>query len=247
MPVTVTPYLHPGVVVIAVGPSGHIHLSGRNPCTSQYIYCKYRLFPTSAKTMTVNIQCRAGAAVSGLVHGFLTAPMVDLKDSLFHGKTLDPFFDLFPEKGTARLDLFLVDPVKKNIIQIQLFGKLGPIWRVFPKINPLPGKIQKGIKRIIACIAIGHTYIKVFQRKNHIRIQCIHSFVYVSCNARQLLAKSFKLFFDSGTVVFKKHDKPPYDESGFLWPDESEMHWYAGSEIHPGMRHPWKSLFYGKS
>ena len=197
--------------------------------------------------MTVNIQCRAGAAVCGLVHSFLAAPVVDLKDGLFHGKPLDPFLDLFPEKGTARLDLFLVDPVKKNIIQIQFFRKLGSVRRVFPKVNPLPGKIQKGIKRIIACVTIGHTYIKVFQRKNHIRIQCVHSFAYVNCNTRQLLAKGFKLFFNSGTVIFKKHDKPPYDEPGSLLPDESEMHWYAGSEIRPGMQHPWKYYFCGKS
>ena len=70
--------LHPGVVVVAVGPPGHVHLPGGNAHAAQGRHQKGRFLPAAAKAPLVHLQRRGGAAVGGAVGGLLGAPAVHL-------------------------------------------------------------------------------------------------------------------------------------------------------------------------
>ena len=169
MPVAIAPDLYPGVVVITVGPSRHIHWSCRDSGTSHYIYHKDGFLTTAAYTASVNFQCGAGTHVRSLVHHFSRTPVIDLQCSFHHGLPLDLILYFFPEIGTAWFDLFIICPMKKHVIQKIKLWIILYIRGIFPEIDSLLHIVQISVKGIVSHIAVGHIAVQIFHSDHNIR------------------------------------------------------------------------------
>ena len=71
--------LHPGVVVVGMGPSGRIDLAGRDAGGTQGGHCEHGLLSATAHTAAYRGYGAARAGVGRLVAGLLVAPMVDFQ------------------------------------------------------------------------------------------------------------------------------------------------------------------------
>ena len=169
MPVAIAPDLYPGVVVITMGPSWHIHRSCRDSGTSHYIYHKDGFLTTAAYTASVNFQCGAGTHVRSLVHHFSRTPVIDFQCSFHHGLPLDLILYFFPEIGTAWFDFFIICPMKKHVIQEIKLWIILYIRGIFPEIDSLLHIIQISVKGIVSHIAVGHIAVQIFHSDHNIR------------------------------------------------------------------------------
>ena len=70
--------LHPGVVVVAVGPPRHIHLPGSNAHAAQGCHQEGGLLPAASEASLVHLQGGRRPAVGGAVSDVLRAPAVHL-------------------------------------------------------------------------------------------------------------------------------------------------------------------------
>ena len=87
MPFPVHPYLHPGVVVVRMGPSGRIDLPGRNTGGAQGGDRQHGLLAAAADTPADRRHRAARAGVRRPVGRLLVAPVVDLQRRVRKGKT----------------------------------------------------------------------------------------------------------------------------------------------------------------
>ena len=170
MPVAVAPDLHPGVVVVTVGPSWHIYWSRRDSCTSQHIYHKNRFLTAASHTASVDFQSRAGTHIRSLIHHFASAPVVDLQRSFHHAHALDPVLYFLPEISTAGFNFFIISSMKKHIVQKIKLRVFLHIRGIFPKPDSLLDIIQIGVECVISHIAVRHVAVQILHSNHNICI-----------------------------------------------------------------------------
>ena len=82
MPFAVHPDLHPGMVVVGVGPARRVDLAGRDAGGAQGGHGQHGLLAAAADAPADRRHRRAGPPVGGLVGGLFVAPVVDLQGRL---------------------------------------------------------------------------------------------------------------------------------------------------------------------
>ena len=86
MPPVPQPDLHPGVVVVAVGPAGDVDLPGGNAKGPQSVYGEDGFLPTAPTAGPVYRQGGGSAQIGGLIGRLLRAPVVDLNGRPLRGE-----------------------------------------------------------------------------------------------------------------------------------------------------------------
>ena len=176
IPFSVTPKLHPCVVVITVGPPWHIHLPRRNSHTPKCIYQKNRLLTAASVTSSIYRKCRKCTVITTMISSFLRTPVIYLNCRIFRIFSFNSILQLIPEKASTRKYLFLIHPVIQNIIQKHLLRQLfHPVQRIIKK-QPMTCEILNLLKSIIHKITI---------RRGHIQI--LHCQPQISAASIQLL------------------------------------------------------------
>ena len=115
VPASVDPHLHPGVIVITMGPTGAIALPGGNAHAAQCGYGQNTFLTAASPCAPQHSQRAQGAVIGGGVGSVGIAPIVDGQGGLGHGLTLD-MGQQFPEQKTpAAIGIFRIDPVVQHI------------------------------------------------------------------------------------------------------------------------------------
>ena len=94
MPAAINPNLHPGMVVIGVGPTRGVNLTGWDSRGTHSRNREGRFLAASAESFPDGAHGRTRPGIRSVVVDFLMTPMVDFQCSFFHGQTINPGLDL---------------------------------------------------------------------------------------------------------------------------------------------------------
>ena len=119
-PLALTQHLHPGVVVVAVGPAGGVHLPGGQTHSAQGGHQEGGLLPAPAAAAAVYRQGGGGAVVLGLIAGLLMAPAVDLQGGLLLGQVLHPVPQMAVKQCPVVGQILVVDPGAEDVLLVGL-------------------------------------------------------------------------------------------------------------------------------
>ena len=162
MPLTVGPGLHPGVVVIRMGPARGIDLTGRDTHAAECRHAEGGLLPASAQGIAHRGQRTACPGVGRLIGHLLVAPVVHLQDGLRHGHSLHAGLQ-FPEKHhPGRIQVLVVDPDGQYKVAELPFRYLPTHLFTDPERSPY--LIQIILRRIVHRIRKRHVRIQELQR-----------------------------------------------------------------------------------
>ena len=147
MPLALRPELHPGVVVVAVGPPGGVHLPGGDAHRAQGADQQGGLLPAAAEGPVEYAEGGDGAVISGPIGGLPGAPVVDLQGGGEHILALYQGGQLFIEEPPAAVGKLIVHPGREHIADEQLLGHLGGIGQLPPGPLGGPGIAQQQLRR----------------------------------------------------------------------------------------------------
>lgn len=120
-PLSVAQGLHPGVVVVAVGPPGGVDLPGGDAHAAQGGYQEGGFLAATAAAVAEHRQGRGGAVVLELVGGLLMAPAVDLQNPcLLGGEGGYPVPERIVKEGAVEGQVLVVDPREEHIVEKKL-------------------------------------------------------------------------------------------------------------------------------
>ena len=121
------------MIVVAMRPSGHIHLSGRDSHASQHGHQEGRLLSAAAASGTINGKRRLGALIAGLVGSLGSAPVIDREHRLRLIQPQNQRRYLLLKKGTAVHDFLRIDPIPGHVVQINFLRKGTAARFLFPQ------------------------------------------------------------------------------------------------------------------
>ena len=116
------PYFDPGMVVIAVCPTGGVALAGRDAHRAEGGDGKGALLTAAAQRSAQGGERCRGAAVGGTVGHMLVAPVVHLEGSLFHGHALHTLFKLMEHILASSVEVLVIDTVYQHKMAEDVFG-----------------------------------------------------------------------------------------------------------------------------
>ena len=121
IPFSVQPYLYPCMIIITVGPSGSINLSGRYAGTAERGYRKGGLLPAPSLSAPVNGHGRSGSHIRRLISGIFRTPVIYGEHSLPEAIAAASRFrkqvlNLFIKKASVFTDILGIDPIIKNMV-----------------------------------------------------------------------------------------------------------------------------------
>ena len=119
-PLALAQHLHPGVVVVAVGPAGGVHLPGGQAHRAQGGHQEGGLLPAPAAAAAVYRQGGGGAVVLGLIAGLFMAPAVDLQGGLLLGQVLHPVPQMAVKQCPVVGQILVVDPGAEDVLLVGL-------------------------------------------------------------------------------------------------------------------------------
>ena len=114
MPLAVHPDLHPGVVVVGVGPARGIDLAGRDAGGAQGGDGQHGLLAAAADAPADRGHRGARPAVGGLVGGLFVAPVVDLQGGFGQAHAPDPGAERIGIDGAEVVQAFVVDAERQH-------------------------------------------------------------------------------------------------------------------------------------
>ncbi len=153
-PASIAQGLHPGMVVVAVGPPGCVHLPGRNAHAPQGGHQEGRLLPAPPAAAPVHRQGGGGSLVLRLVPGPLPAPAVYLLHPGLHaGEILHPGPEGVKEDLPVEGQILVIYPGKQHVM-----GEHRPVQPPAPGGRPpekysMADKFQKQLRRIAVQVA----------------------------------------------------------------------------------------------
>ena len=124
-PAAMAQHLYPGVVVVAVGPAGGVHLPGGQAHAAQRGHQKGRFLPAASASAAEHGQRRGGPPVLCLVRSVLLAPAVDLLHRLLLVQAPDPLPQQGMEQGAVVGQILVIDPGTEDILLIRLLAQRG--------------------------------------------------------------------------------------------------------------------------
>ena len=116
------PDFDPGVVVVAVRPTGCVALAGGDAHGAEGSDGKGALLTAAAQGGAHGGKGCRGAAVGSTVGHMLVAPVVDLEGGLLHGETFDAVFQLAVEGHAGGIEVFIIDAIDENEMAEDVFG-----------------------------------------------------------------------------------------------------------------------------
>ncbi len=164
IPAAVCPGLHPGMIVVRMGPTRRIDLTGRNAHGPQRGNRKRGLLTTTARSRTHRGQRRRSAGVRGAVGHILVAPVVHFQHGIVHGKPGHPLSQLFIADRPEGIEVLVVDAHRQHEMPPFPFRDRSSPWQ-------FPAGSQGGFH--LAQIKFGSIIRHV--RPGHIGIQKLQS------------------------------------------------------------------------
>ena len=148
--------LHPGVVVVAVGPPGGVDLPGRDAHAAQGGDQEGGFLPAAPAPAAEDGEGGGGALVLGLIAGVLVAPAVDLQGPLLHaGEVLhpgpEPGVENFPVEG----EVLVVDTGEQDVVAENFLLQLPAPVRRLPEREGMVREAEEQLRRIAVQIALG--------------------------------------------------------------------------------------------
>ena len=121
IPFTVTPQLHPGMVVVTMGPEGCINLAGRNSYAAQSSHSKSRFFSAASCSGTIHgsrVLCPSVCRAVGCLPG---TPIIHIYSCLIHGTgrsciQIHSFINAVMKKSPCIGDILVIYSVMQHII-----------------------------------------------------------------------------------------------------------------------------------
>ena len=106
--------LHPGVIVVGVGPARRIDLPGRDTCRTERRHGQHRFFTAAAYATPDGLQRGRGTAVRRLVGCHSVAPVVDFQGRFFQGHPLYAGAERIGIQGPEIVERLVVDPQRQH-------------------------------------------------------------------------------------------------------------------------------------
>ena len=125
MPFPVHPGFHPSVVVIAMGPTWGVNLSGRDAHGAQGRHQQCGFFAATAPRGLDGGHGSTGAAVGAFVVDMLMAPMVHLKHGVIKRHVLNSCLQLFIIGSPESVKVLIVHPWRQHKMLEFSFGDAG--------------------------------------------------------------------------------------------------------------------------
>ena len=168
MPPVPQPDLHPGVVVVAVGPAGDVDLPGGNAKGPQSVYGEDGFLPTAPTAGPVYRQGGGSAQIGGLIGRLLRAPVVDLNGRPLRGEPRGPLRQQAVKQPPAVAEFLLIDPAVEHIGQENFLRYTPSQGRALPQECPVGRAGEEKAEVIVCHIAEGAVGVQPPQRVHHI-------------------------------------------------------------------------------
>ena len=149
------------MIIVAMGPSRHIHLPRWNSHASKCIYQKNRLLTAAAIASSIYRKCWKCTVISTMISSFLCTPVIYLNCRIFRIFSRNFIFKFIPEKASARKHLFLIHPMIQNVIQKHFLRQLFHTLHRVIKKQPMLRKILDLLKGIVHQITIRRCHIQI--------------------------------------------------------------------------------------
>ena len=147
--------LHPGVVVVAVGPPGGVHLPGGDAHGPQGVDREGGLLPAAAVAALVHRQGRGRPAVGGAVGGLLGAPAVHLQNGFLQGEACHPGPQFFIEQRPAGGQLLVVYPGAEHLPEKELLRQGGAPGKFRPHPQAVADTAQEQLRAVVPQVGQG--------------------------------------------------------------------------------------------
>ena len=147
VPVPIAVSLHPGMVVVTVGPEGHVNLPGGNADTPQSGDREHGLLPAPSDAAAERRHGAFRPAVGGLIGHLLGAPAVHLQNGLPGGKPRRPGCQPVVEKPAAVHKIFGIDPGTEHIVEEKALRQFPAEGAVLPQKQGMAHVGQDGFRR----------------------------------------------------------------------------------------------------
>ena len=141
------------MVVVTVGPQGHIHLPGRNAQTAQHRHAESGFLPAPSVSGTIHAQGTGSPAVRGPVCSLGGKPVIHCKQGLMHIHPRNLLSQFPVEKRAVIRQIFIIHPMMQHIAREGLLRHLPRKRPLLPQKNPVPGIGLEQLRRIIQGIA----------------------------------------------------------------------------------------------
>ncbi len=113
IPFPICPCLYPRMIVVRMGPTGRIDLTGRNAYRTQGGNQQSGFFPTTSVRCAYRCQRRTGTGVRRSIDSLFMTPMVHLQNGIVKGKGFHTIFQLIVKYYPRAVQLLVVHPHRK--------------------------------------------------------------------------------------------------------------------------------------
>ena len=177
---SVGPSLHQRMVVIGMGPTRRIDLTGRNADGTQGSHGKGALLATTARGGTHGSHRSGRAGVGRLIGHMLMAPMVDLEDGLLHAQPLDAVLQFVIIDDTEAVQVLVVDTNGEDEMAKLALRHLATPYHLLARLERLAHVGKEEVGRIIRLVSHRHVGIEKLQSLglhaigSHARVEGLH-------------------------------------------------------------------------
>jgi len=162
MPGAVHPRLHPGVVVVGVGPARRVTLAGGNPGGPERRDREHRLLAAAPVTGADGRERRAGARVGALVDHPLVAPVVDLEHRLPQGEPGDAVPELGVHVLAEGVEGLVVHAQRQDEVAEQRVGDLRPPGQLAAGLQAGADGGEVEVAVVVGQVGQGHVGVQEF-------------------------------------------------------------------------------------
>ena len=148
------------MVVIGMGPSRSVDLACRDADRSESSHQEGGFFPAPSRSAAYKGKRSSCPGVGRCVDYFFVAPVVDLKDSVFHAEILDPRGQFLEEYGAGAVQIFVVDTDRHDEMAVQHFRNLFPPREGFPCLFAQPDILQEIFSAVIDHVPVWHVSVQ---------------------------------------------------------------------------------------
>ena len=164
IPLAIHPHFHPCVVVIGMGPTGRITLTGGDAHSPHGRNCESRFLAAPSQSRAHCGERGRGTCITGAIGNLLMTPMIHLQGCLIHGQSLQPWHQLCQKHFPRIVKILIVHTISQHIVAEDVLRNFLSPRKILPGRQRKSHLFQKELPVVISQITQRHVGIKKLQR-----------------------------------------------------------------------------------